>query len=381
MKTIQLKWSIKDLLKNINKIEFPEFQREPTVWKLNKKQRLIDSILRDFDISSIYFYRRNDGNYDCIDGRQRINAILSFLEKNDFDEYDNGFHLKINNEIYSDKDKFKDVDEKRYYNFNNIWKNKILNFDLNIIEITKIETDHELNLLFLRLQIASILNAGEKLHAMTGEMRDFIFHKIIKHNFFQNIKIPIRRYAKEQVAAQIVLNDFSLREDKEEDFHRSRYIDLQDFFKTYKKFSSEDKKQLNKINEILNEIVKYFKDKIKLISNRALAVSVYLFIRQLVIDKEIEDIIKFTIFFEKFYRTLKWQIPKGVKMSSAYHDLLRFQTNITQAAGEKSAIKKRHNFLREYFCYYKENEKIKGDDEFVKEENKNPDNARKKIKL
>ena len=50
------------LSKNTNNIEFPEFQREPTIWKLDKKQRLVDSIFRRFDISSIYLFKR-DGPY------------------------------------------------------------------------------------------------------------------------------------------------------------------------------------------------------------------------------------------------------------------------------------------------------------------------------
>ena len=38
MKTIHRYWTISKLVENIDKIEFPEFQREPTVWKLGKKQ-------------------------------------------------------------------------------------------------------------------------------------------------------------------------------------------------------------------------------------------------------------------------------------------------------------------------------------------------------
>jgi hypothetical protein len=44
-------------------------------------------------------------------------------------------------------------------------------------------------------------------------------------------------------------------------------------------------------------------------------------------------------------RTLKCQIPKGLIMDQAYHYLLDFQTCVTQAAGEKYAIRNRHEFL------------------------------------
>lgn len=159
MKTQHVYWTIEELSRNVNNIEFPEFQREPTVWDLEKKQRLIDSILRDFDISSIYFFKKENGGYDCIDGRQRINAIWSFLGINKADEEDNEFHLKIENEIYDDKGYFVKVNQKRYENFDPTWQKRFLNYKLNIVEITKVEHDEELNLLFLRLQIASVLNA------------------------------------------------------------------------------------------------------------------------------------------------------------------------------------------------------------------------------
>ena len=217
MKTHHENWSIKKLTQNLDSIEFPEFQREPTIWKLDKKQRLIDSILRDFDISSIYFFKNKKKGYDCIDGRQRINAISSYLGLNGDDD-DNKFHLRIENEIYDDKGKFVEADQKRFDKLDPKWKTIILDYNLNIVIIDKVEEENELNLLFLRLQIASVLNAGEKLHAMTGTMRDKIFYDISEHKYFSGISIPARRFALEQVASQIVINVFS--KEKEDSFHR-----------------------------------------------------------------------------------------------------------------------------------------------------------------
>ena len=68
-------------------------------------------------------------------------------------------------------------------------------------------------------------------------------------------------------------------------------------------------------------------------------------------------------------------------MDAAYYDLLNFQTNISQAAGEKTAIEKRHDFLTEYFYNFKKHNKIKGDDDYTKTTGKNPDEERKKIHL
>ncbi len=380
METTHQNWKISDLLKNIEQIEFPEFQREPTVWKLDKKQRLIDSVLRGFDISSMYFYKRENGGWDCIDGRQRINAILSFLGVNGADEDDNGFHLTMENEIYDDDNKFDDINQKRYSGIEKTeWGQRIRDYKLNIVEIKNVEDDQELNLLFLRLQIASVLNAGEKLNAMTGAMRDTIFYEIGKHAFFSQTKIQKRRFAREQVAAQIVINEFSKRDEKA--FHRTRYEDLQDFFKEYVKFEKNDKETILEIKKKLDKLVEYFGKKIEFIDSRAIAVSIYLFVSQLLETGKEGEIKKFAEFFEMFLRTIKWQLPLGVQMNPAYYNLLKFQTNVTQAAGEKSAIERRHEFLREYFYYYKDNTKIIGDDEYNKKKGNNADSERKKIVL
>ena len=95
-------WTVSKLQENFLQIHFPDNQREPNIWSRNAKQRLIDSMLRQFDISSFYLYKDKDGSMDCVDGRQRIGAIMSFLGENPNDD-DNGFEFKILNEIYKDK--------------------------------------------------------------------------------------------------------------------------------------------------------------------------------------------------------------------------------------------------------------------------------------
>jgi len=379
MKTEHEYWTIENLRSKINQIEFPEFQREPTVWNLEKKKRLIDSILRDFDISSIYFHKKEDGGFDCIDGRQRINAILSYLGINDADEYHNKFNLEVQNEIFNDGRYFVKVNGRRFENLPPDWQTKILEYRLNIVIVTEVTQDEELNLLFLRLQIASVLNAGEKLHAMTGQMRDWIFLNIKDDPFFKEISIPKRRYAREQVAAQIVLNVYSLEETQA--FHRSRYVDMQDFLKEHARFGSKEKRLNERVMRTLHVLTQGFGQKLKCINNRALAVSVCLFVDRLINAGREREIDKFSEFLIKLLKTLKWQVPKGVDMDRAYHDLLRFQTNITQAAPEKYAIERRHSFLDEYFRHFNESKEIKGDTTYSRGTHKDPDKERRRINL
>ena len=177
-------------------IEFPEYQREPNIWSREQKQRLIDSILRKFDISSIYFYERGDGVFECIDGRQRITAIMSFLGDNEDDEVDNGFPLRIQSEISSTSAEYDELNHKHFQEMQDADDElskaavkEILGYEVQVSILSDSHTPDEFNLQFLRLNLGTLINAGEKLHAMVGSMHDLIFHssRIGHHPFFAEL--------------------------------------------------------------------------------------------------------------------------------------------------------------------------------------------------
>ncbi len=59
----------------------PGFQRN-SVWTINDRKKLIESIFRNYPIPAIFLYRREDKGkliYDVIDGKQRIESILMFM--------------------------------------------------------------------------------------------------------------------------------------------------------------------------------------------------------------------------------------------------------------------------------------------------------------
>ena len=61
----------------------PGFQRQ-SVWSERDRAKLIDSILRNYPLPAIFFYRREENGqiiYDVIDGKQRVESILMFMGK------------------------------------------------------------------------------------------------------------------------------------------------------------------------------------------------------------------------------------------------------------------------------------------------------------
>ena len=112
----------------------PDFQRQQ-VWSEPKQQKLMDSILKKWDIPKLYLRVVDEDNFDCVDGQQRMNAIFKF--------YDNELKLpkesgKYAGQFYSDlPDTIKDI------------------FDDYELDLTLIydSTDDELRELFARLQL------------------------------------------------------------------------------------------------------------------------------------------------------------------------------------------------------------------------------------
>ena len=109
-------------------------------------------------------------------------------------------------------------------------KKTLFNYKFTMSIITE-ATEDELRLLFLRLQLGTPLNAGEKLHAMSGDMQKFVFDVGKNHPFFEKVDIPERRFAKETVFAQICINSFyrSLKGS----FYAARFSDLKGFVEQY----------------------------------------------------------------------------------------------------------------------------------------------------
>lgn len=55
------------------------YQRK-LVWTLIEKQRLVESVLRKFPVPAILLAERGTGDYEVIDGLQRLHALVSFIE-------------------------------------------------------------------------------------------------------------------------------------------------------------------------------------------------------------------------------------------------------------------------------------------------------------
>ena len=328
-------------------------------------------MLRQFDISSFYLYKDEDGSMDCVDGRQRIGAIMSFLGENRNDD-DNGFEFRILNEIYKDKAPPYSSLEKNGFKAlkalapKNQLARKLVesfeNYELTIVQLSGSHEAHEFNLQFARLNVGTIINSGEKLHAMVGAIRDTCFKRIGTHAFLESTNMTTRRFSKEQTAAQILAQVFSFESSGE--FARTRHFDIQRFFKEHTTLTADQEKWIQKTKRLMDLLRPAFKmsDSLK---SRALVVSTVLFAYEMSIKTE-EEASAFAEFINEFVRRLKWQVKKGFKMDNEYQDLITFQRHLTQGSAEKSAVNARADMLKKEFSHWKESGSIRGDKEYMK---------------
>jgi uncharacterized protein DUF262 len=359
------------------RISFPEYQREPNIWSRVEKQRLIDSMLRQFDIASFYFYEDADGSIECIDGRQRIGAIMSFLGEN-LEDSDNGFEFKVLNEIYKDEEHpFASVDgftftrlvqESQAIEAAGRLVKEFREYLLTIVKLTGSRRAEEFSLQFTRLNLGIIINSGEKLHAMVGELRDACFEDIGQHPFLALTRLPTRRYSRQQVAAQILAQVFSVEETGE--FTRTRHFDLQRLFKEHRTLTEKQKAWIERTRTILN-LLKVAFDDLSILRNRAITVStVLLALRQRITKRE--EAHELALFVKEFLRYLQWQLAKGLDVDAEYRYLIDFQRHVTQASVEKPAVEARHKTLEKEFSHWRESHSLTGDDEYRRHTGKDP---------
>jgi len=379
-------WTIKDLRSRFVHINFPEYQREPNIWSRSAKQRLIDSILRQFDIASLYFYQNGDDSIDCIDGRQRINAIMAFLGENAKDE-DDAFALRILNEIYEEDDNpFKELEGLTFDQMKHSAESggaiagiarkaveQLLEYEVTVVLLSQVTRPEEFNLQFTRLNLGTIINAGEKLHAMVGVMREVCFEdkRIGKHSFLDMVKIPTRRYAKEQVAAQILAQVFSKR--KSGGFTRTRHFDLQKFMKEYAVLGKAEEAWITEVKQTFDALAATLPNAQQLLHNRAIAVTTVLLAWELELYKHPKELKAYGSFLSTFLGRLRWQVGKGLDVDPEYRYLIDFQRHVTQASVERPAVEARFITMNEEFNRWLKAKKVRGDEEFKKKTGEDPE--------
>ncbi len=186
-------WKISKLINMKDKINpEPKYQRSE-VWTLSKKQLLIDSILRGYDLPKFYLSETQQPSFDyeVTDGQQRVRSIWEYA-KGEFPI------TIINSQNIKEKKLFNDLPDES--------KKLIKDFKLTI-SLLKSPTEDEKRTLFARLQMGMQLNQAELRHAIQSNIGNAIQGITLTHKVFilneskiQNIRYKHQDYIDHVIA-------------------------------------------------------------------------------------------------------------------------------------------------------------------------------------
>lgn len=166
VKTLDFNYGSKDLQDLISLYEDgrlnlePGFQRK-SVWSPNDRKKLIQSILQNYPLPSVFLYKSTDENgrlkYDVLDGKQRIESLLMFIGASSFRS--GKFDIKI---------RLSERDELKVWDWNRLKKAKFENL-ITGYKLQTVEVSGELSDiidLFVRINsTGKRLTSQEKRHA------------------------------------------------------------------------------------------------------------------------------------------------------------------------------------------------------------------------
>lgn len=138
----------------------PDFQRGE-VWTIQKKRRLIDSVLRGWHVPPVHLVVGDDGRSDVLDGQQRLTAIRDFVRG----------HFSVDGKIEPFDELISGMNGLRYAQLPEGVARNFRKFTIRVFELVDYAPDepHEL---FFRLNQPTSLTEAEKRNAFVGDARN-----------------------------------------------------------------------------------------------------------------------------------------------------------------------------------------------------------------
>jgi len=138
----------------------PNFQRGE-IWDLKRKQRLVDTILRDWYVPAVHIVVDSDGEEVVLDGQQRLATIRDFVADK----------IRISGTTDPPSDAIAAMNGKRFSELPVTVQKAVNRFVIQVITLTEFEPQ-EPNELFFRLNQSYNLTPPEKRNALHGQARN-----------------------------------------------------------------------------------------------------------------------------------------------------------------------------------------------------------------
>lgn len=159
----------------------PPYQRRSGVWTMPKRKRLILSILRGFDIPKFYIHE-NGGRWDFVDGNQRTNTLLDFLD----------------DDFVTNTPEMPGIHRRKFSKLRAEDQTRFLNHRLDFVFCRDCVVD-EVREMFLLHQSGLPLNSAEKRNAIPGWLHDEM-DRVTEHRYFSLLTTPNNRFQHQTLA-------------------------------------------------------------------------------------------------------------------------------------------------------------------------------------
>ena len=171
-----ISWSAKQISKMVEKgtISFDNAVQRGLVWDNKRKSLLIHSILMGYPIPPFYATKR-DGVYDMLDGKQRSNAIVEFI--NDKYALKNIPYVQNPDDIEVEED----INDLTFSELSEEYRDLILSYTFTIYYYDSI-TDEQINEMFYRLNNGKPLSAIELSRAKAKSLD--VIRRLANHELF-----------------------------------------------------------------------------------------------------------------------------------------------------------------------------------------------------
>lgn len=260
----------------------PPYQREGTVWSLEKRQRFIDSLLNGYDVPKIYLHDLRGKHptkvYAVVDGKQRLTAIWGFLT--DGFALADDFRIEPANLPELPPGTPHPLAGQHFSELHPRWREELRQTYLAVVLIQN-ATVEDIEDLFARLNNGEPLNAAEKRNAMGGDMAALVREVAAEPFFGERLRYPNARYRHYALATRILLVEGAGPAGDGLPDLRNPALDR--FVAEFRTFPPRDRSRLlHRVRDGLDLMTRVFEPHDPLLDRPSESLLLYLFVREVV---------------------------------------------------------------------------------------------------
>lgn len=255
----------------------PPYQRESSIWSLEKQQLFVDSLLNGYDVPKIYLHdlrgRHPTRVYAVVDGKQRLTTIWRYL----------GGEFGLADDFAIEPANLPDLPDgvthpragQRFADLHPAWQRVLRQTYLAVVLIQN-ATESDIEDLFSRLNNGEPLNAAEKRNAIGGDAAAIV-RGLAGHRFFADrVRFANQRYQHRDAAARLLaLEDAALGNRPDLPDLGGRALD--EFIRANRRLTPARRRALRgRVEAVLDRLAEVFESRDPLLATQAVVPLLYL---------------------------------------------------------------------------------------------------------